>query len=96
MLFDGFFRGRSLAGRSRRRGRRTVPRRDVAFSPEVLEARLPLAYNITATTLTTTPETFAYNITIDDQVDSSGFGRDIYLARFDSGTPLVKIRCRRC
>jgi hypothetical protein len=91
MLFDGFFRGRSLAGRSRRRGRRTVPRRDVAFSPEVLEARLPLAYNITATTLTTTPETFAYNITIDDQVDSSGFGRDIYLARFDSGTPLVKI-----
>ena len=91
MLFDGFFRGRSLAGRSRRRGRRTVPRHDVAFSPEVLESRLPLAYNITATTLTTTPETFAYNITIDDQVDSSGFGRDIYLARFDSGTPLVKI-----
>jgi hypothetical protein len=91
MLFDGFFRGRSLAGRSRRRGRRTVPRHDVAFSPEVLEPRLPLAYNITATTLTTTPATFAYNITIDDQVDSSGFGRDIYLARFDSGTPLVKI-----
>ncbi len=93
MLFDGFFRGRSLAGRSRRRGRRTVPRHDVAFSPEVLEPRLPLAYNITTTTLTsgTTPPTFAYNITIDDQVDSNGFGRDIYLARFDSGTPLVKI-----
>ncbi len=68
-----------------------MPRHDVAFSPEVLEARLPLAYNITATTLTTTPATFAYNITIDDQVDSNGFGRDIYLTRFDSGTPLVKI-----
>jgi len=70
-----------------------VPRHDVAFSPEVLEARLPLAYNITTTTLTsdTSPPTFAYNITIDDQVDSNGFGRDIYLTRFDSGSPLVKI-----
>jgi len=68
-----------------------VPRHDVAFSPEVLEARLPLAYNITTTTLTTTPATFAYNITIDDQVDSSGYGRDIYISRLDSGTPLVKV-----
>ena len=94
MLFNGFFRGRSLAGRSRRRGRRTVPRHDMAFSPEVLEARLPLAYNITTTTLTSDdngPLTFAYNITIDDRVDSNGFGRDVYLTRFDSGTPLVKV-----
>ncbi len=66
-------------------------RQDRAFAPEVLESRLALAYNITTTTLTTTPATFAYNITIDDQVDSSGFGRDIYLTRFDSGSPLVKI-----
>jgi hypothetical protein len=66
----------------------------MAFSPEVLEARLPLAYNITTTTLTSDdngPLTFAYNITIDDRVDSNGFGRDVYLTRFDSGTPLVKV-----
>lgn len=66
-------------------------RQERAFSPEVLESRLALAYNITQTTLTTSPATFAYNITIDDQVDSNGYGRDIYLTRFDSGTPLVKI-----
>ena len=94
MLFSDFFRGRSLGGRARQRSRRTLPRYGRAFSPERLEARLPLAFNITTTTLTSDddgPLTFAYNITIDDQVDSQGFGRDIFLSRFDSGTPLVKI-----
>ena len=91
MLFNGFFRDRSSPGRSRRRSPKILSRHGRAFSPEVLEARLALAYNITTTTLTTDPPTFAYNITIDDQVDSNGFGRDIYLTRFDAGTPLVKI-----
>ena len=91
MLFNGFFRDRSSSSHSRRRSRRLAARHAAAHAPEVLESRLALAYNITTTTLTTTPPTFAYNITIDDQVDSNGFGRDIYLTRFDAGTPLVKI-----
>jgi hypothetical protein len=93
MLFDGLFRNRSASGRSRRRSRQILSRHSSAFAPEVLEARLPLAFNITTTTLTTSPSppTFAYNITITDQVDANGFGRDIYLARFDSGVPLIKV-----
>ena len=96
MLFNGFFRDRSSSGRARRRSRRIVPRHTAAHALEVLEARLPLAFNVTTTTLTTTPPTFAYNITITDQVDANGFGRDIYLARFDSGVPLIKVADKMC
>jgi hypothetical protein len=94
MFFSGLFRSRRQATRQAHGVRRKARNLACAYSPEWLEARLALAYNITTTTLTSDdngPLTFAYNITIDDRVDSNGFGRDVYLTRFDSGTPLVKV-----
>jgi len=89
MLFDGFFGGRPPVGRFPRRTRPVLRRQERAFAPEALESRLALAYDVTTTVLTTS--SFAYNITIDGQVDSNGYGRDIYLSRLDAGTKLVKI-----
>ena len=91
MLFNGFFRDRSSSVRAVRRSRRTVARHAAAHPPEVLESRLALAFDVTITPLTTSPATFAYNITVDDLVDTSGFGRDVYMSRLDSGARQVKV-----
>lgn len=84
-MMNRLFRQRFKAAR-RSRGKRATE-----LALETLEARRVLAYSVGLVTLTTEPVTYAYNIVLDDAVDSQGYGRDLYIRRGDDASPFALV-----
>ncbi|MFO0424849.1 MAG: beta strand repeat-containing protein [Planctomycetia bacterium] len=82
-----FERFRAPLKRSSHRHPSSRSRRHARLALQRLEDRLALAFTVEPVPLTTDPATFAYNIYIDDQVNGSGDGRDVFIQHSTDGSP---------
>ena len=97
-IVTGLFGRKQSAGTTKTRSVRV--RRETAVAGfhslalQSLEDRLALAYTVNTVPLTTAPAappTFAYVIAIDDTVDASGNGRNLYMQSSTDGSPYFLI-----